>query len=129
MKKCQVTKEALIFYIGALIYPKDMAKNYPKGSIEREEIQTVHDNLYRFSLKRMHDLINNAPILLLILKYLKENNLKRISSNPKLSPQLPCYKEAFDKIFAHSSASKRLFKSLGTTHADFVAVHCEEVNK
>ncbi len=68
----------MIFYLGALIYPKDMAKNYAKVSLEREEIKTIHDNLYRFSLKRLLELINNPPIIVLIIMYLKEYGLSRI---------------------------------------------------
>eukprot|EP00347_Sterkiella_histriomuscorum_P001971 403369965 len=115
LERASISPELLLFYLGALIYPKDMVKNYNKNSIERKEILKVHSNLYQFSFRRLQKLIQIKPIIILLIIYLNKNGLQRIERNEKFNVERTIYSEALEKMITLSQNGKDLVKTLEIT--------------
>ncbi|CDW90195.1 UNKNOWN [Stylonychia lemnae] len=119
ISKSQISLESIIFYLGSLIYPKDMMSNYTKNSPERKEITTIHDNLYKFSFKRLQKLLNVPAVVLLMIVYVTNRGLHRINKNSKFNQQAPLYQEALVKMIQLSPSGLQILERANIQLSDF----------
>ena len=73
IEKLQVPVKDIVFSLGSLIYPKQMLKLLKDDSVAKVKVINIYNYLYKFSLERLQDLLNNESLMLLFVEYLKNN--------------------------------------------------------
>jgi hypothetical protein len=68
-KNFELLKVGLIFLLGSLFYPKDMAQLYRDPRLKLE-IKRLHDGLYKFSIKNLDYLMSWMPFRFIMLHYI-----------------------------------------------------------
>ncbi len=63
----------LTFFMGSLIYPKEMLKNYTDNQAQATEVMKVYWFLYKFSLEKLQNFIRKPFLMLVLSKYLSLN--------------------------------------------------------
>ena len=76
--------EEFTFMLGSLIYPKEMLKIHGGDQDKRKEIFSIYNALYKFSLDRLQEMLNNKSFLLLLAKYLQINEYSRINDKSNM---------------------------------------------
>ena len=73
LSKLNVTMQEMVFNLGSLIYPKQMLKLLKDDTISKIKVVSIYNYLYKFSLERLQEFLNNEPLMLLFIEYLKAN--------------------------------------------------------
>ena len=93
--------------MGSLICPKTMLEVY-KSQKETVRVFTVYNYLYKFSLDRMQQLLNDLPMMLLFCKYLE---LSAIEPSTRSNVNRFAYLEASVLMLKHSSCLPEVSKA------------------
>ena len=78
IEKLQVPVKDIVFSLGSLIYPKQMLKLLKDDSVAKIKVINIYNYLYKFSLERLQDFLNNESLMLLFVEYLKNNQFTRV---------------------------------------------------
>ena len=73
IEKLQVPVKDIVFSLGSLIYPKQMLKILKDDTVAKVKVISIYNYLYKFSLERLQDFLNNESLMLLFVEYLKNN--------------------------------------------------------
>jgi hypothetical protein len=93
----------LVFNLGALIYPKEMIKSmHEDQQRDKLKVLAVYNQLYKFSLERLQNFLNNPSLMLALLVYLSENSFGRIHRSSNMHRYREAYYEAFQIMVLHS---------------------------
>jgi hypothetical protein len=65
--------DEMIFNFGSLIYPKEMLKLLQFQTEAKMKVINIYNYLYKFSLERLQQLLNNESLMLFLLVYLELN--------------------------------------------------------
>lgn len=84
----------LIFNLGSLIYPKLMLKLLKNNALVKVQVVSIYNYLYKFSLERLQQFLNNESLMLLFVTYLQENGFARIHQSPNMVKYRHAYYEA-----------------------------------
>ena len=68
----------LVFNLGSLIYPKQMLKLLKDDTGAKVRVVSIYNYLYKFSLERLQQFLNNESLMLLFIDYLQTNRFSRI---------------------------------------------------
>lgn len=64
--------------MGSLIYPKLMLKLLKNNALAKVQVVSIYNYLYKFSLERLQQFLNNEGLMLLFVVYLQANGYSRI---------------------------------------------------
>lgn len=98
----------LIFNLGSLIYPKLMLKLYKNNAMIMVQVVSIYNYLYKFSLERLQNFLNNECLMLLFVDYLEQNAYSRIHQSPNMVKYRHAYYEACSIMIAQSSHKTHL---------------------
>lgn len=107
IKTTGVELDELSFTLASLIFPKNMLSQYTAHK-ECLRIVTVYNYLYKFSLDRMQQLLNDLPMMLIFCKYLE---LSAIEPSTRSNVNLFAYLEASVLMLKHSDLLPVLTKA------------------
>ena len=94
LSKLNVTMQEMVFNLGSLIYPKQMLKLLKDDTIAKIKVVSIYNYLYKFSLERLQEFLNNEPLMLLFIEYLKANQFQRVHQSQNMLKHRQAYYEA-----------------------------------
>ena len=75
----------LIFNFGSIVNPKIMLREHGQNPQAKLNIFKIFNYLYKFSLERLSQFVNNEYLFLLLCVYLKTAKFSRIHSSPNMN--------------------------------------------
>ena len=97
----------IVFNLGSIINPKTMLKLSNNNSQAKLEIFQIFNYLYKFSLERLNQFLNNESLFLLLCEYLRVNKFTRVHQNANMKKYRRAYYEACSKMLATSKFSAK----------------------
>ena len=74
LDKLGITIEDLVFNLGSLIHPKMMLRLVKDNPYAKLNVVKIFNYLYKFSLERLQQFLNNQSLMLLLCEYLRTNH-------------------------------------------------------
>ena len=71
----------LVFNLGSFIYPKQMLKLYKDNPAAKAKVIAIYSCLYKFSLDRLQQFLNNESLALLLVVFLDTCRYSGIHAN------------------------------------------------
>ena len=93
----------LVFNLGSLIYPKQMLKLLKDNTAAKAKVVSIYNYLYKFSLERLQQFLNNESLMLLFIDYLETNRFSRIHSSANMLKHRHAYYEACNIMITQSA--------------------------
>ena len=94
LDKLGIPLQDLVFNLGSLIYPKQMLKLLKDNTVAKLKVVGIYNYLYKFSLERLQQFLNNESLMLLFIDFLKSNKFSRIHSSANMLKHRHAYYEA-----------------------------------
>ena len=98
----------MVFNLGSLIHPKQMLKLLKEYAMAKVNVVNIYNYLYKFSLERLQQFLNNKSLMLLFVNYLKVNKFRRIHTSHNMVKYRFAYYEACQIMISQSSNLKPL---------------------
>lgn len=102
LDKLQIPMQDLVFNLGSLIYPKQMLKLLKDDTVAKVKVVSIYNYLYKFSLERLQQFLNNESLMLLFIDYLQTNRFSRIHSSANMLKHRHAYYEACNIMITQS---------------------------
>ena len=93
----------LIFNLGSLIHPKQMLKLLKDHARAKVNVVNIYNYLYKFSLERLQQFLNNKCLMLLFVNYLNVNGFTRVHQSSNMTKYRLAYYEACHIMIQQSS--------------------------
>ena len=97
----------LIFNFGSIVNPKLMLREWGRNPQAKLNIFRIFNYLYKFSLERLSQFVNNEYLFLLLCVYLKTVKFTRIHGSPNMKKHRHAYYEACGKMLKCSQHSRK----------------------
>ncbi len=110
LQAVQLPIQDLIFHLGSLIYPKLMLKLLKNDALAKVQVVNIYNYLYKFSLERLQQFLNNQGLMLLFVVYLSANGYQRIHASPNMVKYRQAYYEACG-IMIEQSGQRAILKN------------------
>ena len=98
LHKLDISMEDLVFNLGSLIHPKMMLKVVKDSPYSKLNVVKIFNYLYKFSLERLQQFLNNKSLMLLLCEYLRTNHFQRIHGSNNMCKYRFAYYEACAKM-------------------------------
>lgn len=89
--KLQIPIADIVFSLGSLIYPKQMLKLLKDNALAKVKVVNIYNYLYKFSLERLQDFLNDESLMLLFVEYLKNNHYSRVHQSANMMKYRQAY--------------------------------------
>lgn len=104
LEKLNINIQDMVFNLGSLIYPKQMLKILKDDTIAKIKVVSIYNYLYKFSLERLQEFLNNEPLMLLFIEYLKTNHFSRVHQSANMLKFRHAYYEACSIMIRQSTS-------------------------
>lgn len=110
LDKLQISMQDLVFNLGSLIYPKQMLKLLKDNNTAKVKVVAIYNYLYKFSLERLQQFLNNESLMLLLIDYLETNRFSRIHASANMLKHRHAYYEACGIMITQSAHQAKFAK-------------------
>lgn len=80
-----------------------MLKLLKDDTIAKIKVVSIYNYLYKFSLERLQEFLNNEPLMLLFIEYLKNNQFSRVHQSQNMLKHRHAYYEACNIMIVQSA--------------------------